>query len=66
MIKASIYERLSMFQALFSELFLGRAQIKEKKKYIYIYIYVYISSTIQVSTHLLFYRDVVSKPKSHR
>ena len=54
MIKASIYERLSMFQALFSELFLGRAQItgkKKKKK-------EYISSTVQVSTHLLFYRDV--------
>ena len=42
MIKASIYERLYMFQALFSELFLGRAQIKEKKKNIYIYIYMCI------------------------
>ena len=38
MIKAKVYERLSMLQALFSELFLERAQVKKKKK-IYIYIY---------------------------
>ena len=35
-IKAKVYERLSMLHALFSELFLERAQVKKKKIYIYI------------------------------
>ena len=42
-IKANVYERLSMFQALFSELFLERA------KFIYICIYIYMCILAQPS-----------------